>query len=168
MLILILSSSNGKTKMGLRIMKKVVFLLSLAIVVLSFSGCKNERSRLAGDVVNNPATASGEVDGDSPVIKFDIEEHDFGKITAGEKVSYTFKFKNTGKSDLILSRVTASCGCTAPKYSTAPIAPGQTGTIDVSFNSEGRKGVQNKSVTVVTNATPNTVVLRIKATVMEL
>jgi hypothetical protein len=149
-------------------MRKVVFLLSLALVVLSMTSCNRERSRLAGDVVNNPASATGEIDGDSPQIKFDFEEHDFGKITAGEKVSYTFTFKNTGKSDLIVSRVTASCGCTAPKYSTAPIAPGQSGTIDVSFNSEGRKGVQNKSVTVVTNATPNTVVLRIKATVMEL
>lgn len=149
-------------------MRKVVFLLSLALVVLSMTSCNRERSRLAGDVVNNPASATGEIDSDSPQIKFDFEEHDFGKITAGEKVSYTFTFKNTGKSDLIVSRVTASCGCTAPKYSTAPIAPGQSGTIDVSFNSEGRKGVQNKSVTVVTNATPNTVVLRIKATVMEL
>lgn len=87
-----------------------------------------------------------------PVIKFDKIEHDFGKIKEGTLATYSFTFHNTGKVPLVLSSVTASCGCTAPEWSKDPIPPGGTGTIKVVFNSYGRPGQFHKFVTVKSNA----------------
>ena len=84
----------------------------------------------------------------------------------GETVSYPFKFKNTGKSDLIIADVSTSCGCTVTSYNKEPIHPGKEGVIRVSFNSAGKHGYQNKSIVIVANTQPNTFVLRIKAEVM--
>ena len=70
-----------------------------------------------------------------------------------------------GHEDLLLVRVSSSCGCTVPSYSTEPIKPGQKGLIEVIFDTRGRKGVQNKTITVITNATPNKTLLKIKANV---
>lgn len=89
-------------------------------------------------------------------IEFAESEHDFGKITEGEKVSHVFKFKNTGANPLVVSQVQPSCGCTAPDWTTEPVAPGAEGSVHVLFNSQGREGKQHKSVTVVSNTTPAT------------
>jgi hypothetical protein len=124
-------------------------------------------SEISTDLVHNPNSAdskSGEVA--LPVISFETMEHDFGRILEGETVSFEFRFTNTGKTDLLLAEVTSSCGCTIPSYSKAPIRPQEKGTIKVSFNSQGRRGYQSKSVIVASNTQPNTVVLRIKAQVV--
>jgi hypothetical protein len=101
-----------------------------------------------------------------PVISFDTDEHDFGRIIQGEVVTYAFKFQNTGKSDLLIASVGTSCGCTVSKYSREPVRPGEQGTVQVTFDSEGRKGVQNKTITVLSNAQPNRYLLYIKAKVV--
>ena len=79
---------------------------------------------------------------------------DFGKVAEGEVVEYSYRFKNTGKEPLIIESATASCGCTVPEKPEAPVKPGETGFIKVKFNSEGRAGTANKTVTVTSNATP--------------
>ena len=119
-------------------------------------------------MVTNPATASGKKadPGSSPQFSFDEEIHDFGKITQGERVSYAFKFKNTGGSDLVISSARGSCGCTVPQYSKAPVASGAEGLVHVEFNSEGKSGKVEKTVTVVSNTNPNTYVLTIKAEII--
>jgi hypothetical protein len=118
-------------------------------------------------VIQNPNTANGKGDlSQLPSFKFVEESHDFGKIMQGETVSYPFKFKNAGKSDLIISDVSTSCGCTVPSFPKAPIHPGQDGAIKVSFNSAGKHGFQNKNIVIVANTQPNTFILRIKAEVM--
>lgn len=117
---------------------------------------------ITSSVIQNPATASGKkTDGKMPVIQFEKTEHDFGIIMQGEKVSYTFKYKNIGNSDLIINNATASCGCTVPHFSREPIAPGQSGEIEVVFDSSNRSGRQTKNITVWSNCQPNQVVLRI-------
>lgn len=93
-------------------------------------------------------------------------EHDFGQITEGEKATYRFKFKNTGSHPLILKKVKPSCGCTTPDYSKDPVAPGEEGYIDVTYDSHGRPGQFNKSVTVETNTEPRIHILRIKGEVL--
>jgi hypothetical protein len=98
---------------------------------------------------------------DKPEISFEETNFDFGAIKEGTKVSHSFKFKNTGKSDLIIGDARGNCGCTVPKYPTQPIEPGESGVIDVEFNSAGKHGKQNKSVTLVTNTIPSTKVLTI-------
>ena len=136
-----------------------------ASLILGSCGEKSEKEKsddLAG-LVNNPNTASGEkMDPDQlPIMKFEKELHDFGAIMQGEKVQYSFKFKNEGKTDLIISSAAGSCGCTVPNYPKEPLAPGAEGKIDVTFDSAGKQGRQNKTVTLVTNAMPNTKVLTI-------
>ena len=151
-------------------MKKLAFVFA---VVALFSACgeqpATEEGNLDSAVVDNPATAdSGDgVDGDVavPEFRFEKEAHDFGTIIQGEKVAYSFKFKNTGKGDLIITSAKGSCGCTIPEYPTAPIAPGAEGVIDVVFNSDGKSGQQNKKVTIVANTVPNTMVLAINGMV---
>lgn len=146
-------------------MTRKYYLLGLLILVV-VSACNNKPGNLSTDVVKNPNTASGEVKDNLPVIEFEKEIHDFGKVIQGEKVSFGFKFKNTGKSDLIIAQVNTSCGCTVPKFPKEPIKPGEEKAIKVSFDSKGRKGIQNKTVTVVSNCQPSSTVVRIKAMVI--
>jgi len=140
------------------------------IVIISIVGCKsgnNEQGTLPSDVVSNPNSATGNVDITKlPAFRFDETEHDFQRIIEGETVSYSFKFKNTGKTDLVIADVSTSCGCTVPSYPKTPIRPGGDGIIKVSFNSHGKRGFQAKNIVVVANTQPNTTLLRIKAQVI--
>ena len=147
-------------------MKKFVFIIP-GILLILLSACGNERKgNLSTDVVTNPHSASGDQENNLPVIEFEKEIHDFGKLIAGEKAVFTFKFKNTGNSDLVISQVKSSCGCTVPRYPKEAIEPGEGGTIKVTFDSSGRKGLQNKGITIVSNCQPNSTIIRIKAQVI--
>lgn len=84
-------------------------------------------------------------------IEFAAENYDFGQVMQGEKVPHKFKFTNTGAEPLLITNVKPSCGCTASSYSDELVAPGETGYIDVEFNSAGRTGMQNKQVVVTGN-----------------
>lgn len=87
-----------------------------------------------------------------PVISFEKNTHDFGDINQGDQVEKTFKFTNTGTEPLIITNVQVTCGCTTKSYPKEPIAPGAKGEITLGFNSAGKMGKQNKTVTVVSNA----------------
>jgi hypothetical protein len=80
--------------------------------------------------------------------------YDFGKVMDGEIVEYSYRFKNTGKNPLVISHVSASCGCTVPEKPDQPILPGEIGYIKVKFNSENRQGEAHKTVFVQSNAVP--------------
>jgi hypothetical protein len=99
-------------------------------------------------------------------ITFENTEHDFGTITQGDKVTYDFKFKNTGKSELLIKDAKGSCGCTVPEYPKDPISPGQEDIIKVSFNSAGKIGDQIKSVTLFCNIPEGVKVLHIKSNIV--
>lgn len=99
-------------------------------------------------------------------ITFEKSEHDFGTITQGDKVTYDFKFKNTGESDLLIKDAKGSCGCTVPEYPKDPISPGQEDIIKVSFNSAGKIGDQIKSVTLFCNIPEGVKVLHIKSNIV--
>lgn len=126
--------------------------------------------KVSEEAISNPLSAENEGQLDAkklPAIAFDKDLHDFGTIKEGEKVTYSFRFKNTGKGDLIIQTASGSCGCTVPEIPEKPIKPGETGYIKVQFNSEGRVGIQEKQVTVVSNTIPNTTIVKIKAEVSE-
>ncbi len=101
------------------------------------------------------------------VITFDEKYHDIGNITVGEIISYAFRFHNSGKGDLIIKKVITSCGCTVSKWSKKPIHPGEAGEIEVIFDSSGRYGIQNKAISVLSNAKNGKQVLTISATISE-
>ncbi|MCR4680762.1 MAG: DUF1573 domain-containing protein [Bacteroidales bacterium] len=87
-----------------------------------------------------------------PKIQFDKTTHDFGKIREeGGKVTGRFEFTNVGNSDLVLTNVRPGCGCTAANYSHDPIAPGQKGFIEATYNPYNRPGAFNKNIRVTTN-----------------
>ena len=114
-------------------------------------------------IVDNPMTGAEEnaTNQKLPEIAFAQETFDFGKIKQGEVVNHQFKFKNTGKADLIITSATGSCGCTVPQWPKNPIPPGEEANIDVQFNSAGKSGMQRVNVTLVANTIPNSKVLTI-------
>jgi hypothetical protein len=87
----------------------------------------------------------------APRLAVDNPEFRFGKISQGEKVEHVYVLKNTGKSDLLIRSVKASCGCTAVQPAKKVISPGESIDIKMVFNSAGKVGNQNKTVTVITN-----------------
>lgn len=93
---------------------------------------------------------------DKAEIKFDKLVHNFGTFTEKEAVQKcTFTFTNTGKTPLVINQAIASCGCTVPNYTKKPIAPGEKGTITVTYNGKGRMyGHFKKTITVRTNGQP--------------
>lgn len=137
----------------------------LAFFVFFFSACNQKENKsplvpdnaLDPDLVKNPASASKENKSGMklPEFSFEKEVYDFGTITEGDKVKYSFTFVNTGNEDLVISNAQASCGCTVPEYSKVPVAPGKSGAVNVVFNTEGKDGYQRKEVFVYGNTIPN-------------
>lgn len=86
-------------------------------------------------------------------IKFDKTTMDLGKFPESNPVQKcTFKFTNTGNAPLIINQAIASCGCTVPEYTKEPVAPGKTGTINVTYNGKGKfPGFFKKTITIRTN-----------------
>ncbi|MBE9466823.1 MAG: DUF1573 domain-containing protein [Bacteroidetes bacterium] len=87
----------------------------------------------------------------APSMKFEERVFNFGKINQGEKVEHIFKFKNEGKSDLIIHKTRASCGCTAINMNKTTIKKGEESSIKVVFNSRGKRNQQNKTITIISN-----------------
>jgi len=133
--------------------------MSVFIFSACSSGGKDDDGKISTDLVK--------MDGELPVMTFAETEHDFGTIVEGEKVSYVFKFKNTGASDLVISSARASCGCTVPEYPKTPIKPGEEERVTVTFDSKGKPGMNHKDVTIVTNCQPNTQLLKITVNVIK-
>jgi hypothetical protein len=125
----------------------------------------NPEPNISGPEVPVETTAPEPKDGKYPIIEFETKEHDFGKINQGDKVSYDFKFKNSGESDLLITDARGSCGCTVPDYPKTAIKPGESSKIKVSFDSKGKNGENKKTVTLVCNTKDKKEMLTIKASI---
>ena len=90
---------------------------------------------------------------------------DYGIIENGEDGKRTFEFKNTGNSPLVFTRIMSSCGCTIPKKPEKPVQPGESGIIEVEYDTK-RTGLFQKAITVNSNAKTSNVILRIKGEVL--
>ena len=135
----------------------------MAIMVV---GCGHRQKEADVDLIRNPRSAEGyDTNEKMPKIVFDEELHDFGRLSAGENISYSFHFRNTGDADLVISSASATCGCTVADYPKGRIAPGEEGYVTVTFKSAGKSGQQFQEVIVVTNAQPSRVRLKITAQV---
>jgi archaellum component FlaG (FlaF/FlaG flagellin family) len=130
-------------------MKKLILTL-----VIAFGGLLSTQAQ---DATPQPDPNAAEV-------KFESETHDFGSIPQGTPASYTFVVKNTGKSPLIITNASASCGCTTPEWTKEPIKPGKTGYVKATYNAAS-PGPFTKSVTVMSNAKNSTVILYLKGDV---
>lgn len=107
-----------------------------------------------------------EPDDKKTTIYFPRDSYNFGQITEGDVVSYTFSFTNSGDETLIIHSAKGSCGCTVPKYSKRPIQPGEKGQIEVSFDSRDREGPNTKGVFIESNTVPSLTILKISAEVL--
>ncbi len=164
---------------------KNLFVALIAVISMSMIACQGDaddarakaRESLATtsetpadpSVTTNPSgqavTEEQVPTGPTTSIAFEHTDFDFGTVEDGEKVNHTYKFKNTGNEPLVISNAKGSCGCTVPKYSSDPIAPGGTGEIVVEFDSKGKPGKQTKRVTVTANTVPAQTFLNITGTV---
>ena len=146
--------------------KKHTLLLALFATLL-IAGCHSgNKSDADVDLIRNPRSAQGyDETAKMPVMTFDNDLHDFGRLSAGESISYSFHFRNTGNADLIISSTSATCGCTVADYPKGRIVPGGEGYVTVTFKSAGKAGQQYQEVTVVSNAQPATNKLIITAQV---
>lgn len=120
---------------------KNIFIL---LIVLFFAACNNTSTNNSNSEGANP---------NGPVIYFYTEKIDLGTLKQGEVKEFSFKFKNTGKSELVINSVPPTCGCTNTQFDPKPIKPGAESEIRLTFNSANKMGIVNKSVSVNSNAT---------------
>ncbi len=132
-------------------MKKILMLLVLCVCV-SFTSCKeNVAGKINKENLEVAKERDYKISEGAAGLTFDRNMHDFGVITQGDVVETTFTFKNTGKSELIITNATSTCGCTVPEWPKEPIAVGGEGEIKVKFNSAGKSNKVTKTVTLTTN-----------------
>ena len=132
-------------------MKKILFILFIGVLSISANGQTKEEIKK---------------DFTGPVFEFENDVIDYGDIAANSDGNRTFKFKNIGKSPLIITTVKGSCGCTVPTKPEEPIMPGDSGEINVKY-ATNRIGPFSKTVTITSNAYEPTVVLKVKGRVLE-
>lgn len=149
-------------------MKKTLYLSIMMYFILI--GCSNNPSNKIQENNNTIQTSSQSInakiidDGGSASFKFTNEGGtvwNFGTIIQDEAPEFEFTFINTGNEPMIISNAKGSCGCTVPVWPKEPIAPGETGSINVKFSSKGKQGAQNKTVTLTANTTPPNTKLRV-------
>jgi len=149
------STTTGGTQMETQKARHFVnSIVALSVMLLLSCASTGDKKK------NTPQqTASG-----APRIEFAELTHDFGKASQNQSLKHSFSFKNTGTGVLVIDKVRSSCGCTAALASGKEIQPGQTGTIDVTFNTGTRQGKNEKTITVTTNdPLQQTVTLKIAA-----
>jgi hypothetical protein len=134
-------------------------------VILAASVCLFFASANAQTATPSSTPAMVQENKNAPEMKFEVEEYNFGTIKQGEHVTYDFKFSNSGKEPLIISSAQGSCGCTVPQWPKEPVAKGGNGVIHVEFNSTGKMGMQDKTVTISSNAKSGQKVLHLKGNV---
>ena len=148
-------------------MKTPQFVLILVLLVVISCNSSSEDKAITADLVNSPLTANKSAEKVlTPKIQMDEESFNFGEIQQGESITHSFVLKNIGDASLIISSAKGSCGCTVPEWPKEPIVKTEEAIIKVTFNSAGKSGKQNKTVTLVTNAIPNTKVITITGTVI--
>jgi len=141
-------------------MKKVLFGLAIVSMLSACGGTETYKDQNSASAASQALTVSTGASSASvnaataPVMKFDQDSYNFGKIVQGDSVVHQFKFVNVGKTPLIITDATATCGCTKPEWSKEPIQPNAEGSIKVTFHSVGKSGLQDKMITITANTAP--------------
>src|SRR6185436_1291730 len=156
-------------------MKKTILLVSMFIAFTAATKAQNDKATpptvapaatpATVTPATTPAAAPAQDNPNAADFKFEKEEYNFGTIKQGDKVEFDFSFVNSGKDPLVITDAHGSCGCTVPTRPKEPIKKGEKGMIHVTFNSAGKMGMQDKTVTLNSNAKSNPKVLHLKGTV---
>ena len=155
-------------------MKSISIKLVLSISsFLLLVGCRDDgASKQVGEIrtegpisniVRNPVTADGPTDTVN-VAKIQFEQliYTFGSVKEGTMVKQSFEFINSGRVPLLINDCRSTCGCTVPEWPKKAIMPGESGSITVQFNTEGRKYDQDRPVTIIANTYPKNTIIRLQ------
>ena len=163
-------------------MKQVLFSL-LVLVSFSLSAQVSEKApipvKTAGDLKKEASMKSAQIKAEQAAavseaaavekadskMTFESLTVDYGTIENGSEPLRVVKFTNTGTEPLVIKNARGSCGCTVPTWPKEPIAPGQSSTIEVRYDTK-RAGAINKSITITTNEGPDNHVLQVIGTVL--
>lgn len=133
------------------------FFVCAVLATLMSCGNSGNKEKQSIDTLTNEAGGQ---------IEFAESVFDFGQVKEGEIVEHEYTYTNTGTAPVILSQVSASCGCTTPSYTQTPVLPGKSGEVKVSFDSNGQVGKQQKIVTIVSNADNRVTTIQLKGEVL--
>ena len=126
-------------------MKIHILISVLTLILFSCNSAGNKKGRPPGKPdKNEPEIQLTE-------FEFNEDFHNFGKLTSGETVIFTFVFRNIGSSDLVIQKATSDCGCIHVKFDPVQVKPGKEGTIEVEFNTVGLYDKQLKTIMVTAN-----------------
>ncbi|MBA2501085.1 MAG: DUF1573 domain-containing protein [Chitinophagaceae bacterium] len=130
------------------------YYLILLCTIFGLSSCGSNES--ANETTATAATEAVQPAGNTTIEWVDSSYQDLGKVKEGQTVEVTYRFKNSGNEPLVVSNVSAGCGCTVAEKPQEPIAPGKESIIKAQFNSAGQSvGEHRKEVYVVANTAPN-------------
>ena len=148
-------------------MNKIVTSSLLVLSLVFFNSCieGNASGRVKKENIITAKKRDVEISKGSAEIQFDITEYDFGTVNEGEIVEAKFIVTNSGKTDLVISNVQPSCGCTVPVWPKTPIKPGDSAEVLANFNTAGKPNRQAKTLTLFTNTARGREVLRLKGSV---
>lgn len=124
-----------------------IFPICIALVTLLATGCITDPNEA---IKEKAITDKGFI----TEIAWTQTDRNLGIIEEGQKLEVVFEFTNKGKKPLVIKNVTATCGCTVPEIPKEPVMPGQKGFIKAVFDSQGRPGMNNKTITVDANTQP--------------
>ena len=127
-------------------MKKVIIALALAICAAPAVYAQAPQVQETKVTMDKNAPKFSFIGGDS---------YDYGTVNDQKDVEHVFKFKNVGKTPLIIANASGSCGCTVPEFDKQPVLPGKMGEVRVTFHTAGKSGPQDKSVYIQSNAPAN-------------
>ncbi|RIW16206.1 DUF1573 domain-containing protein [Algoriphagus lacus] len=159
---------------------KLLSAFALALVLASSCGQKNDQEAKIQALEEKIAQLENQNTAVTPVnaqttttadpstlgqFQFTEMEYDFGNINEGQVIEHVFNFTNNGQAPLVISNITASCGCTSPEWTKTPVNPGESGFVKVVFNSTAKSGAQAPTVTIQANTNPTVTRLRMKGSV---
>lgn len=132
-------------------------LLGIILALSLLAGCNGKSIKNASDIASQSASKGDYV----TQVKMIDSSFNFGQVTDGEQVVFSYRFQNAGDKPLIISAANASCGCTVPEKPEQPISVGEDGFIKIVFDSKGRVGPVHKTIQVISNAQPEFPVLQL-------
>ena len=146
-------------------MKQITLILTVLVSLVVLSCKDNATSKIKHSNVEAAKARDSKMNDGMPEIAFDKKAFEFGTINEGDTVDGSFIIYNKGKADLVITGARASCGCTVPSWPKEAIKPGDSAKLNFVFNSRGKHGKQNKSITLKTNTENVTEIIRVTGNV---
>ncbi len=142
-------------------------IIALSTVSFFFISCENnQKNQLSSTEKALPVELRPTAE-KQPKLSFKLSKVYFGNIYEGDTLRYTYHFTNTGNLPLKIINVNASCGCTTPEWSKELVQPGEKGFVKIKFDSQGRTGLNSKTVTIYANTLPIDNQISFRVNVME-